>query len=101
MKHLHDYWNDPNLNESEKYLRDYILNKRYLDKDDDDYEDEEVNGQSHQIKKDTHKMASATSDDNDLKTKVDPVDVDLSEDEKIIENQEFFEKKYNFRFVQV
>jgi protein KRI1 len=87
---LHDYWNDPKLDESEKFLRDYILNKRYLDKDDDgedgDDDDDEVDVRHEQV-------VVKTRLDN-----VDPVVVDLSEDEAIMETQENFEKKYNFRF---
>lgn len=80
---MHDYWNDPSLNENEKFLRDYVLNKRYLDNDEDDSDNgcDETNGDTKLIVE-----------------KVDPVKVDLSEDEEIIENQETFEKKYNFRF---
>ena len=77
MKYLHDYWNDPNLNEKEKFLRDYVLNKRYLGDDDDDDDD---------------------GDDNKVSDEKKDAVVDLSEDEKIIETQENFEQKYNFRF---
>ena len=28
LKYLRDFWNDPALNDDEKFLRDYVLNKK-------------------------------------------------------------------------
>ena len=72
LKPLRDFWNDPNLNKNEKFLRDYVLNKKFLDKNYDN--------------------------DSDYDFKVHDSDVDLSEDEENINKQEEFEHKYNFRF---
>lgn len=66
---LRRYWNDPGLTEDEKFLRDYILNKGYLDKDDHIPTYSEIIGSS-----------------------------DDSEDERAVDEQEDFERKYNFRF---
>ena len=69
---LREFWGRKDLGEDEKFLRDYILKKRYLN----DQDEEEV---------DTSKM--------DVEE-----DKNLSEDEKNLEKQEEFEHKYNFRF---
>lgn len=73
LKPLKEYWNNPNLEEGEKFLKDYILNKRYLDEEDGDYIP-------------TYDEVVHDSDDG------------LSEDESQIEKQEEFEHKYNYRF---
>jgi len=87
MKFLKDYWSDPQLNESEKFLRDFILNKRYLDKDD-----------LSDLDADERAEVGTEKNINLVEGKVDPETADLSEDEAILENQEQFERKYNFRF---
>ncbi|XP_041942041.1 protein KRI1 homolog [Alosa sapidissima] len=74
MSYLKEYWNDPKLDEKERFLRDYVLNKGYLEGDDEDriptYEE-------------------LVQDD-----------VEDSEDEgdSFLKKQEDFERKYNFRF---
>ncbi|KAG5326079.1 KRI1 protein, partial [Acromyrmex heyeri] len=73
LKPLRDFWLDSNLDSNEKFLRDYILNNKYMDKESYDV-DLEYNQVIHD------------SDEN------------LSEDEKTIEKQEAFERKYNFRY---
>lgn len=69
-KFLRNYWTDPELDNNEKYLRDFIINKNYLDKGDG------------------CKSGDAMVDDPEV----------LSDDEKTMEEIEDFEHKYNFRF---
>ncbi|KAL0278248.1 UNVERIFIED_CONTAM: hypothetical protein PYX00_000116 [Menopon gallinae] len=73
LKGLHEYWTDPNLDEGEKFLRDYILNKRYLDHED------------------KNRIPSYDEIVHDS-------DSNLSADEETINKQDEFERKYNFRF---
>uniref|UniRef100_T1J5R0 Protein KRI1 homolog n=1 Tax=Strigamia maritima TaxID=126957 RepID=T1J5R0_STRMM len=72
MKDLHDYWNNPQLDNDEKFLKDYILNERYMDEDDDE------------------RFPSYDEIVHDSEG--------LSEDEKTLETQDYFEHKYNFRY---
>ncbi|KAM4634556.1 protein KRI1 homolog [Polymixia lowei] len=74
MKYLRDYWNDPELDERERFLRDFVLNKGYMDNEDDD------------------KIPTYDELVQD--------DVEDSEDEgeSFLERQEDFERSYNFRF---
>ncbi|XP_012151679.2 protein KRI1 homolog [Megachile rotundata] len=73
LKPLRDFWSNPNLDSNEKFLRDYILNNKYLD----------------------NEYTGANIDDAHV---VHDSDENLSEDEKNIDKQEEFEHKYNFRF---
>lgn len=72
LKPLKEYWNNPNLDEGEKFLRDFILKKQFLNKKDEDYIP-------------TYEEIVHDSDE-------------LSNDEGMLEKQEEFEHKYNFRF---
>ncbi|XP_057716546.1 protein KRI1 homolog [Corythoichthys intestinalis] len=73
MKYLRDYWNDPELDEKECFLRDYVLNKRY--KDDDDEDEERIPTYEEVIQDDSEE-----------------------EGEMFLVRQENFERGYNFRF---
>ncbi|XP_014668877.1 PREDICTED: protein KRI1 homolog [Priapulus caudatus] len=71
---LRDYWNRPDLDDGETFLKDYILGKGYLD--------------------------VAEHGDGGAPTYEEIVadEPDLSEDEADVERQEQFEHRYNFRF---
>ncbi|KAM9346223.1 protein KRI1 homolog [Symphorus nematophorus] len=75
MKYLRDYWNDPELDEKERFLRDYVLNKGYLDEDDDD---ERIPTYDEVVQED--------------------VEDSEEEGESFLERQDDFERSYNFRF---
>lgn len=75
MKYLRDYWNDPELDEKEQFLRDYVLNKGYLD---EDAEDERIPTYDEVVQ--------------------DDVEDSEEEGETFLEKQEDFERSYNFRF---
>lgn len=70
LKTLHDYWTDPKLDEREAFLKDYILHKRYLEKDE------------------TDKIPSYEEIVNDSGESSDEFD----------QKQQQFEHKYNFRY---
>ncbi|XP_015224445.1 PREDICTED: protein KRI1 homolog [Cyprinodon variegatus] len=76
MKYLRDYWNDPELDEKERFLRDYVLNKGYLDEEEDD--DERIPTYDEVVQ--------------------DDVEDSEEEGESFLERQEDFERSYNFRF---
>ncbi|XP_018593870.2 protein KRI1 homolog isoform X2 [Scleropages formosus] len=73
MKYLRDFWNDPELDEKEKFLRDYILNKGYLEEDED----------------------RIPTFDEVVQEEVEDSE---EEGESFLEKQEDFERHYNFRF---
>ncbi|CAH2240920.1 jg9656 [Pararge aegeria aegeria] len=66
---LRALWSDPKINDGEAFLRDYILNKKYLEEGDAGEAEDKIRD-----------------------------DADLEEDEKQVEEQGKFERAYNFRF---
>lgn len=70
---LRDFWNKDDLDEGEKFLKDFLLNKRFLESDKEGYVP-------------SYDEIAHDSDEN------------LSEDEKNVEDMEEFEHKFNFRF---
>ena len=92
-KYLRDYWNDPSLSKSEQFLRDYILNKRYKENDDDQDDQDDDDDDDDQGKVDGNGNKKTTFDSNGKEEQAE-----FSDEEAIIEKQEEFERKYNFRF---
>ena len=68
LEPLREFWTNPNLNENDKFLRDYITKQLWKPRDASNY-----------------------------KVPLDPA-VSDSEDEEAVEEQERFEKQFNFRF---
>ena len=72
MEGLREFWNKDDLDDGEKFLKDYLLNKRYKDNDQDD---------------NVPSYDEIVHDSDD----------DLDEDEKNVKKQEEFEHKFNLR----
>ena len=55
LKPLKDFWTDKNLDDGEKFLRDYILNKKFLENnaenDEDDNDDENLSDDEKTLEK--------------------------------------------------
>lgn len=88
LSFLRSYWNDEKLDEGEKFLRDYILNRKYIE------------GEDRTLKSSSAVGAGEEDDEESSYNKIahDSDEGGLSNDEQFEEQREEFEHKYNFRF---
>lgn len=101
QKYLRDYWNDPELDEKERFLRDYVLNKGYLDEDEDD--DRCV---ASCLPTDVVFFSFSHPNISPIASRIptydevvqDEVDDSEEEGESFLQRQDDFERRYNFRF---
>lgn len=101
QKYLRDYWNDPDLDRKEQFLRDYILNKGYIHQDDERYvplSDDLNFGFKYKLVYKLKRILQSTRIPTYDEVICDDMEDSEEEGEMFLEQQEDFERSYNFRF---